>query len=209
MYKVFVNKTPIVLTDNTEITIKKNCEIIPFIDGEQLAQIVWALETGKSKSAVYITHFDLDLLWSVFVQQFRYVHAAGGMVFNDKNEFLVIFRNGKWDLPKGHLKKGERPEYGGMREVEEECGVSKLEIVAPLANTFHMYDRNGMVLKKTFWYLMRSNANDKLIPQTEEGIELVEWKNESDIKPLSKNSFPIIKGLLKKGVKKHQPLIIS
>ena len=200
MYKVFVNKTPIVLTDNVEISIKKKCQIVAYKNGKQLEQIVWDLENGKSKLPVYITHFDLDELWTAFVHQFKYVHAAGGMVFNEQNEFLVIFRNGKWDLPKGHLKKGERPEYGGMREVEEECGVENLEVIKFLDATFHMYDRNGLVLKKTFWYIMRTNGHQKLVPQTEEGIDLVEWKTKKDVKLMNKNSYPIVKRLLKKGV---------
>jgi 8-oxo-dGTP pyrophosphatase MutT (NUDIX family) len=202
MYKVFVNKTPIVLTDNIEVSFQKECKVIPFKNGEQLENLVWELENGKSKVPVYVTHFDIDELWSSFITQFQFVHAAGGMVFNSKNDFLVIHRNGKWDLPKGHLKKGERPEYGGMREVEEECGIEGLEIVAPLANTFHMYDRNGLVLKKTFWYLMHSDFDKELVPQLEEGIDKVEWKTEEDIKNLMKKSYPIIGKLLKKGVKK-------
>ncbi|MGB0805663.1 MAG: NUDIX hydrolase [Salibacteraceae bacterium] len=202
MYKVFVNKTPIVLTDNTEISLKKKCVIVPFKNGAQLLDIVTELENGKSKIPVYITHFDIDELWSVFVNEFKYVQAAGGMVFKNNGEFLVIHRNGKWDLPKGHLKKGERPEFGGMREVEEECGIEGLEIISGLDNTYHMYERGGMVLKKTFWYLMSSEFNKTLVPQTEEGIDKVEWKSKKDIKDLTKNSYPIINGLLKKGVKK-------
>ncbi|MGB1003499.1 MAG: NUDIX hydrolase [Salibacteraceae bacterium] len=202
MYKVFVNKTPIVLTDNTEISLKKKCVIVPFKNGAQLLDIVTELENGKSKIPVYITHFDIDELWSVFVNEFKYVQAAGGMVFKNNGEFLVIHRNGKWDLPKGHLKKGERPEFGGMREVEEECGIEGLEIISGLDNTYHMYERDGMVLKKTFWYLMSSEFNKTLVPQTEEGIDKVEWKSKKDIKDLTKNSYPIINGLLKKGVKK-------
>ncbi|MFT4752883.1 MAG: ADP-ribose pyrophosphatase YjhB (NUDIX family) [Salibacteraceae bacterium] len=201
MYKVFVNKTPIVLTENMEISLKKKCVIIPFKDGKQLVDIVWGLEATKSKVPVYITHFDLDELWTCFVSQFKYVQAAGGMVFNDDNKFLVIHRNGKWDLPKGHLKKGERPEFGGMREVEEECGINGLSIISPLANTFHMYDRDGMVLKKTFWYIMRSSFDQELTPQLEEGIDQVVWKTKEDVKEMSKKSYPIINGLLKKGLK--------
>jgi len=202
MYKVFVNKTPIVLTDNVEKAANTSCVVIPFENGKQLFDLVTRLEAGTGKDPVYITHFDLDELWVTFVSQFKYVHAAGGMVFNSAGEFLVIHRNGKWDLPKGHLKKGERPEYGGMREVEEECGIDGLEILKPLANTFHMYERKGMVLKKTFWYLMKSNFKGTLVPQLEEGIDEVCWKKESDIKPMMKKSYPIIGALLKKGVKK-------
>jgi 8-oxo-dGTP pyrophosphatase MutT (NUDIX family) len=201
MYKVFVNKSPIVLTDKTEMTLKSNGMIIPFVNGKQLRELVVDLENNKPKKRVYITHFDLDELWAAFVNEFNYVQAAGGLVFNEKNEFLVIHRNGKWDLPKGHLKKGERPEYGAMREVEEECGIGNLSITKPLSNTFHMYERNGLVLKKTFWYVMKSNYSGDLTPQLEEGIDKVEWKLKADIPILRKKSYPIINALLKKGVK--------
>lgn len=211
MYKVFVNKTPIILTDNGDILKDKKYQVFPFENGNQLVDLVWSMETGKVKKPTVITHYDIDELWITFVQQFNYVQAAGGMVFNSKGEFLVIHRNGKWDLPKGHLKKGERPEFGGMREVEEECGISELNIVKHLANTFHMYDRKGLVLKKTFWYLMKSDFDGELVPQEEEGIDQVEWMVKADIKDLLKKSYPIIGELLKKGVKlyKNQSLIIS
>ena len=202
MYKVFVNKTPIILTDNTDKYDREKWVVIPFLDGNQLNDLVHQLENGSYKKPTVIFHFDMDELWFAFVNEFKYVQAAGGMVFNSEKEFLMIHRNGKWDLPKGHLKKGERPEFGGMREVEEECGIENLNIVEPLANTFHMYERKGMVLKKTFWYLMTSAFNGELVPQEEEGIDQVVWKSKSDIKELMKKSYPIIGELLKKGVKK-------
>lgn len=210
MYKVFVNKTPIILTDKWDISKDKNYQVFLFDNGKQLVDLVWEMELGKLKKPTVITHYDIDELWMTFIQQFNYVQAAGGMVFNPEGEFLVIHRNGKWDLPKGHLKKGERPEFGGMREVEEECGISNLSIATPLANTFHMYDRKGLVLKKTFWYIMKSDYTGELTPQLEEGIDRVEWKTKPDIKELLKKSYPIIGELLKKGVKKYNhSLMIS
>ena len=202
MYKVFVNKTPIILTDNADKYSKKKWTVLQFKDGGQLNDLVHQIENGSYKKPTVILHFDLDELWFAFVNEFRYVQAAGGMVFNEENKFLMIHRNGKWDLPKGHLKKGERPEFGGMREVEEECGIDNLTVSGSLANTFHMYERKGMVLKKTFWYMMRSDFRGKLVPQLEEGIDQVVWKSSSDIKVLMKKSYPIIGELLKKGVKK-------
>lgn len=202
MYKVFINKTPIVLTDDKRYVKKKGWKVIRFIGGEQLKEIVLALEKGKSKESVAVFHFDIDELWTTFINQFKFVHAAGGLVINDENEFLMIYRNNKWDLPKGHLKKGEQPEFGGMREVEEECGISSLTVKSHLANTYHMYDRKGLVLKKTFWYIMHSNDKSDLIPQLEEGITEVCWKTKSDIQGVMKKSYAIIGELLEKGIKK-------
>lgn len=199
MYKVFVNKSPILLTENRENLSKKKWEFHPYKSKQQIKDLVWELENNKEQRNIALIHFDMDELWCDFVSQFRYVQAAGGMVFNRKEQFLVIHRNGKWDLPKGHLKKGERPEFGGMREVEEECGISGLTIDKPLDNTFHMYERNGMVLKKTFWYLMKSDFEGPLTPQIEEGITEVTWKDASDIEELNK-TYPIIRKLLVKGL---------
>ncbi len=200
MYKVFVNKTPIVLTDNMENFDSEKWTIVSYQNREQLVDLVVEIEKGHYKLPTVIFHFDLDELWSTFIRQFKYVQASGGMVFNAKNEFLVIKRNGKWDLPKGHLKKGERPEFGGMREVEEECGIQGLSITQHLANTYHMYERNGLVLKKTFWYVMRSDFKGQLVPQIEEGIEKVVWRTKEDIEEMMKKSYPIIRELLEKGV---------
>ena len=49
--------------------------------------------------------------------------AGGGLVYNKKNQVLFIFRNGKWDLPKGGIEKGEKIAYTAIREVEEETGI--------------------------------------------------------------------------------------
>jgi 8-oxo-dGTP pyrophosphatase MutT (NUDIX family) len=201
MYKVFVNKSLIVLTDKTDKEVARNTSVIPFIDGNQLKELVTNLENNKPKVIIKVTHFDIDELWNAFINQFKYVQAAGGLVINTDGDFLMIHRNGRWDLPKGHLKKGERPEFGGMREVTEECGVEHLEIKKHLDNTFHMYERNGMVLKKTFWYIMTAPNKEVLIPQEEEGIDIVDWKNNTDIKEMMKKSYPIIARLLKKGLK--------
>lgn len=200
MYKVFVNNSLIILTENDGLELNDKSVRIDYTSPSQLSEIVELLLQDGSEMPIVINHFDIDELWTAFVHQFTYVHAAGGIVFNEKSEFLVIHRNQKWDLPKGHLEKGEKPEFAGMREVEEECGVQNLTITDHLANTFHMYERDGLTLKKTYWYMMKSTSKEILIPQIEEGIDKVEWRNESDISELVENTFPIVKELLYAGV---------
>jgi ADP-ribose pyrophosphatase YjhB (NUDIX family) len=200
MYKVFVNKTPIVLTDNVSEIDREKWRVMLFKGGKQLVDLVHSIESGLVKKPTVVYHYDIDELWFSFLKKFKYVHAGGGMVFNTRNQFLAIHRNGKWDLPKGHLKKGERPEFGAMREVKEECGIPDLKIVTHLANTFHMYERNGLVLKKTFWYIMQTDFDGEFTPQLEEGIDKVEWKVKADIDLMMKKSYPIIRTLLETGV---------
>ena len=50
-----------------------------------------------------------------FKKNYTYLKAAGGLVINEKNAFLGIFRRQKWDLPKGKVEKGENSEQGTNR----------------------------------------------------------------------------------------------
>jgi 8-oxo-dGTP pyrophosphatase MutT (NUDIX family) len=137
-----------------------------------------------------------------FTRQFKYVQAAGGLVRKPKKNFLMIFRNGRWDIPKGHMKKGERPEYAAIREVEEECGIAELSIKKPLDQTYHMYKRNGITyVKKTFWFIMKTRYSGELVPQVEEGIDEVRWCSKDDLPMILDNTFPLIKELLNKALK--------
>ena len=110
---------------------------------------------------------------------------------------LFIFRNGKWDLPKGKVEKGEKVDEAAIREVEEECGVSNVEILNTLPSTYHIYPYKGKnVLKRTYWYSMTCNDSSKLIPQVEEGITEVKWISISALEPVKNNTFPSILYLL-------------
>ena len=120
--------------------------------------------------------------------------AGGGLVYNKSGEVLFIFRNGKWDLPKGGIEKGEEIEDTATREVEEETGVSKLLVTKKLQKTYHIFKRNGKYkLKITHWFEMTSDFEGTPMPQSEEGIEKVAWLNPAQIQQALKNSYENIK----------------
>ena len=120
------------------------------------------------------------------------------MVKNEKGQFLLIYRNDKWDLPKGHLEKKEMTIDGAIREVSEETGVLELKSKSILPTTYHIYKRNGIYkLKKTYWFVMSTNFIGKLKPQLNEKIEKAVWKSESEIKLLMENMYSNIKFLFK------------
>jgi ADP-ribose pyrophosphatase YjhB (NUDIX family) len=134
--------------------------------------------------------------WEGFCAQYMLIEAAGGLVYNLDNQLLMIFRNGKWDLPKGKLESGENISQCAMREVEEECGVEELSIVKKLKSTYHTYKLNGKaILKRTYWFKMNSNYKSKLTPQLEEGITKVEWVSLSEVPLKLENSYGNIKEL--------------
>lgn len=133
---------------------------------------------------------------------FDYIEAAGGLI-QKNNSYLFIKRLGKWDLPKGKLDPDETSKNAAIRECEEECAVSGLTIIEKLESTYHIYLHKGKYkLKKTFWYLMNTNYEGKLIPQTEENIEEVVWFTKEEIREIVfKNTYPTILGLVKKSLK--------
>jgi 8-oxo-dGTP pyrophosphatase MutT (NUDIX family) len=125
------------------------------------------------------------------------IKAAGGLVVSNKGNYLFIFRNKKWDLPKGKVEKGEKMKEAAQREVEEECGVKIWSNDEKLCKTFHVYTLgNKIVLKKTNWYSMTVKGEPKLIPQKEEGITKANWLNKTELAPVLANTYPSIMDVL-------------
>lgn len=132
---------------------------------------------------------------------FRMTPAAGGIVVKD-GKIVSIVRNGIPDLPKGHIEKGENPEQAAMREVEEETGIGKLQIVKPLPSTWHCYfEHEEWKLKRTYWYLMQSEADLQAKPQTEEGISEVKLIGAEEIDSFLKRTFRSISEILGKDLR--------
>ena len=121
--------------------------------------------------------------------------AAGGLVVNENNEVLFIFRRGYWDLPKGKLDEGETIETCAVREVQEETGLQKVELISFLCKTYHAYfDKwiGAEVIKESHWYLMKSSINEILIPQKEEDIEEIVWADKQFMHTFCENTYPSI-----------------
>ncbi|RZJ69710.1 NUDIX domain-containing protein [Flavobacterium sp.] len=190
MYKVFVNDKPLFLTGE----IQKETDFQLFLlEGIDFTQLISKLFSNKVKKA-YLYHPDEKEMLKAIKAKIPVQKAGGGLVYNKKGQVLFIFRNGKWDLPKGGLEKGEKIEETAMREVEEETGVGKLTIVRKLQKTYHVFKRNGRYkLKVTHWFEMKSNFEGTLHPQLEEGIEKVAWLNPEDIEQALHNSYENIK----------------
>ena len=133
-----------------------------------------------------------------FMEQVNIVIAGGGIVFNEKGELLMIFRRGKWDLPKGKIELTEKITDGAVREVEEETGVKIESINEKPITTYHVYQLGGKdCLKETNWFEMAALPGQKnLIPQTEEDIEEVRWVKKSDLEKYKEESYPLIWDLI-------------
>ena len=132
-------------------------------------------------------------------KKIKVVEAGGGLVYNSKKEILFIRRNGKWDLPKGKVEKGETYEEAAIRETEEETGVQNLEIRRFIKKTYHVFKRNDKFrLKVTYWFEMYTDYDGDLIPEPEEGIKKVRWKNFEKAQKALQDSYENIKLLFPK-----------
>lgn len=128
---------------------------------------------------------------------FQKIVAAGGIVINDRKEILFIFRDKKWDLPKGKAEKNENITQTAVREVMEETGVKDLIIVRPKEKTYHIFKRGKKnYLKETYWFEMKSNYDKNFTPQIKEGITRVEWISNEKIPLILKNTYQNIKLLI-------------
>lgn len=186
-HKVFINNVEIVFSETpilgyTSIpTLPENHDLETWID------TLRALPLGTK----YVIVDSDEEQWNAFLARHAMVYAAGGLVTNKHHELLLIKRLGFWDLPKGKMEAGETPEVCAVREVQEECGIEHLELVAPLESTYHTYLYKGKnVLKKTYWFAMMYKGESTPSPQIEEDITEVCFKSPEEVIPLRANTYP-------------------
>ena len=195
MYKVFVNNTPIILSTKKEISGYKTLSVKE-VDFEKIIKKIEKKEAAGKKAMYHFYHKNEDKLMEHLYAKLPVVIAGGGKVYNEKNEVLFIKRNGKWDLPKGKAEKKENIETTAIREVEEETGVQNLEITKFLYHTYHTFKRNGEYrLKITYWFEMKTDSDQILTPQENEGITKVKWKNLEQSKKALQKSYANIQDL--------------
>ena len=191
MYKVFFNQKPLILTD--KIQYISDTEPLLFIKYTSVTQIIKALKSSKN-SKVFLYHKDMDKLWKGFKKKFPIVEAAGGLVKRTDNKLLFIFRNNKWDLPKGGVEKKELIINAAKREVTEETGVSDIIVEKKISETYHIFKKGKRFrLKKTYWFKMSTTYMGKTNPQTEEGIEKTKWVSNKNIEDILNDAFENIR----------------
>lgn len=161
--------------------------------------------------------------FQAFISFLKYIPAAGGLVKNEKGEYLFIHRLGHWDLPKGKIDKKDIQGKGSLkkqsplltyddatlkphpswarnaaiREVKEETGLKTVKIVKDLPSTWHTYTvKDKQILKQTMWFEMEADSAQTLKPQTSEGIFLVKWTNPNAIHCILSHTYASLRELL-------------
>ena len=190
MYQVFYKKKIILLTD----VFKEGKDFKSFPIKDVKFKKVIKLLNKKNTNSVHLFHKNKDKLLKYFFKLIPTVIAAGGKITNSKSETLFIYRNDKWDLPKGKAEKNEQLPQTALREVKEETGIKEVSIIKPLDITYHIFRRNSEYrLKVTYWFDMFSDYEGKLFPQLDEGITEVKWVKKADLEEVKINSYPNIR----------------
>ena len=201
MYRLFCNNKMLVCRNFFEHFLEND------IDKSKLSSQLFENMSDKIKNwlengeeNLYIDDVDNDILAAVLKDIFKFAPAAGGLVLINKS-IVAIERNGKADLPKGHIEKNEQTDIAAMREVEEETAIKNLSIIKQLPSSHHCYLLNGQwTLKKTSWFLMKSDDDFRPKPQEEEGISRVYLINEDNVKDFLENTYPSIRLALEEDI---------
>lgn len=204
MYKIYFNNTPLFLTNNRsdvdEYLRREDTMFIDDMDKHTVKTMLYEMEQPNIHAGVFL-HEDAEALLNAIKKKFTVIRAAGGLVFRKKDEILMIFRRGKWDLPKGKLDEGEDLSTCALREVKEETGLKKLNIIQPLIVTYHTYNENKQhTLKESHWFLMQTRDDGELVPQIEEDIEKCEWVKIDNISVHMENTYALIHDVMHAGL---------
>ena len=202
--KIYFDDKPLFLCDNVDATLQPyiHHDDAVFIDELNLHTVKSMIHEMQDTSvhAGVFFHEDLKELKDAFFKKFAIVKAAGGFVLNENKEVLMMFRRGKWDLPKGKMDKKESFEDCAVRETEEETGLKRIKLTSSLITTYHTYHEGSkFVLKETKWFTMEASVEQKLVPQATEQITKLEWVGKNDLKKYLQNSFPLINDVLEAG----------
>jgi 8-oxo-dGTP pyrophosphatase MutT (NUDIX family) len=195
MYKVFFDDRKVFLIDNFASYFKTNHGLFyKYHSADDLRELIDFYGRLTRIENLFLFHHDIEELRNLFRSCFIPIDAAGGLVRNTAGEYLLMHRRGRWDLPKGKLSREETHDHAALREVEEECGISGLQIKQTLISTYHTYKiDDGIALKRTLWYEMLCSGKNEPKPQKEEGITEIRWVAAGELDYYLKQCFPAIR----------------
>jgi len=206
MYKIFINEIPVIIREGNKIDlIESDDDMNPlfyFTQRREIDKAFLMIQNSAQIKSLTIVGEDCKEIRKNLFADYKTIKAAGGVVFNRKDQILMIFRRNMWDLPKGKIEAGEKKKKAAVREVIEETGIQQLHLIKKLTKTYHTYvlENNTKVLKVTHWYLMISDDETMPVPQAEEGIEIVRWVDADNTGEKLKKAYANIADVVQTGI---------
>jgi 8-oxo-dGTP pyrophosphatase MutT (NUDIX family) len=201
-YKIYFNDKPLFLCDNISDAVIEpylhhdDAVYIDEFSPHAIKSMIHEMEQPRIHAGIFY-HTDVVALKKSFWKKFTIQMAGGGLVFNKQHDMLLIFRRNKWDLPKGKLEKNETIEQCAVREVEEETGLTEVELKKFLLTTYHTYHESGKhILKENHWYEMEVKGIPPLVPQLAEDITRASWVKKEALPDIMNNTYPSIAEIL-------------
>lgn len=198
-YNLFFNeaKLSVINYDKNQLNILCSKGKIIFEEQKDLDACINDFLCHHNDVEFYVLQKNELLIYNRLTSFFVFKRAAGGVVYNEKGEVLVMSRFDHYDFPKGHMEAGESPQQTAIREVKEETHINELEIKDNIATTYHIFHaKDSYYLKETQWYSMTTKQIDNLIPQTEEFIEALWWFTAEDIKNNLSKFYPSLQEMI-------------
>lgn len=174
---IYINERPLLLTGEKSTLAPAFAAAATLFSpsNEEIAQTIALLDKNELPMAVF-RHHSVPALLDMVKGHFTVYEAAGGLITNPADEVLLMFRRGKWDLPKGKLDDGETLEACALREVQEETGLQHVSLGSKITETFHYYPlKDKKILKHSHWYRMYFTGTELTVPQIEEDILDIQW----------------------------------
>lgn len=166
--------------------------------GRNLRLAMEHLGRPRSTGAI-IEDSSADALLAALHEYCEPVDAAGGVVENERGDVLMIYRRGRWDLPKGKRDDNEPLDACALREVTEETGLHRLSCGPKICETYHIYAQCGQrLVKTTSWYRMTGTFSETPVPQAEENITEARWVSLRELGPIAFKSYHAIRDVLHK-----------
>lgn len=205
MYKVFIDHSPILFISKSDYTA--SLPSVDFVSVNNLnTRLRPALIGATYDRPLQIVCENPRVAFKEYFKFYKKIKAAGGLV-KRKEKYLIIKRNGLWDIPKGKIDKGEDRADACVREIAEECGITGHQIIAPLTITRHVMKYKGQdAIKKTYWYLLSYDGPKETTPQILEGISKAKWVTLDELMAIRGKTYGSINHVLdsvEKELKSH------
>lgn len=135
----------------------------------------------------------------------KQLQSCGFFIYRDepKLSFLLMKHSSRWDLPKGHVDKGESEMQCALRELEEETGITESELIVDpdfrcdqhykVKLSKHNHEPRPKTL--TIFLAKLTEPKFKIVPTEHEDFKWFDWDPPHDIQEKTIN--PVLKAVAK------------